>query len=73
MWMLGMREEELHPGRLVCSDYKQGGIQADGVNSASKQVGSHVFFFGRQRDVFQRFFRRGFLWQEQLKGRRPKT
>lgn len=56
-------------GRLVCSDYKQGGILADGVDSPSKQVGSHVFFFGRQQDVFHRFFffRGGLFGKSSLK------
>lgn len=47
-------------GRLVCSHYKQGGIPADRVNSPSKQVGSHFFFFGRQQDVFHSSF---FFWE----------
>lgn len=75
-------------GRLVCSDYKQGGVPAGGVNSPSKQVGTHFCFFGRQQDVFQHFFfflfggrggEGGFFGKRSLKaevcltGKRPKT
>lgn len=57
-------------GRLVCSDYKQGGVPAGGVNSSSKQVGTHFCFFGRQQDMFHHFFFFFFWWRGGFFGKR---